>query len=110
MVQNIEVIRFANALFEPLWNNRYISNIQITSSEMLGVEERARYYEASGALRDMVQNHMLQMVALLAMEPPINLTTNEIRSEKVRVLRALRPIEGKDVPAYFVRGQYGRAK
>lgn len=107
MVQNIEVIRFANALFEPLWNNRYISNIQITSSEMLGVEERARYYEASGALRDMVQNHMLQMVALLAMEPPISLTTNEIRSEKVRVLRALRPIEGKDVPAYFVRGQYG---
>ena len=66
MVQNIEVIRFANALFEPLWNNRYISNIQITSSEDLGVEDRARYYEKSGALRDMVQNHILQMVALLA--------------------------------------------
>ncbi|WP_018660572.1 glucose-6-phosphate dehydrogenase [Heyndrickxia acidiproducens] len=107
MVQNIEVIRFANALFEPLWNNRYISNIQITSSEKLGVEERARYYETSGALRDMFQNHMLQMVALLAMEPPINLTTNEIRSEKVRVLRALRPVGGEEVPDYFVRGQYG---
>ncbi|WP_409270570.1 glucose-6-phosphate dehydrogenase [Neobacillus sp. SCS-31] len=107
MVQNIEVIRFANALFEPLWNNRYISNIQITSSETLGVEERGRYYETSGALRDMVQNHMLQMVALLAMEPPIKLTTDEIRSEKIRVFRSLRPIEGEEVSKYFVRGQYG---
>ncbi|GIN85558.1 glucose-6-phosphate 1-dehydrogenase [Heyndrickxia sporothermodurans] len=108
MVQNIEVIRFANAFFEPLWNNRYISNIQITSSEKLGVEERARYYEKSGALRDMVQNHMLQMVALLAMEPPIRLTTEEIRSEKVKVFRALRPIEGDEVEKYFVRGQYDK--
>ncbi|WP_371414494.1 glucose-6-phosphate dehydrogenase [Jeotgalibacillus sp. R-1-5s-1] len=107
MVQNIEVIRFANALFEPLWNSRFISNIQVTSSEVLGVEERGRYYEKSGALRDMVQNHMLQMVALLAMEPPISLSTDEIRSEKVRVLRALRPVEGKEVDDYFVRGQYG---
>lgn len=107
MVQNIEVIRFANAVFEPLWNNRYISNIQITSSETLGVEERARYYDKSGAIRDMVQNHMLQMVALLAMEPPIRLTTKEIRSEKVKVLRALRPIEDHEVHNYFVRGQYG---
>lgn len=106
MVQNIEVIRFSNALFEPLWNNRYISNIQVTSSEVLGVEERGRYYEKSGALRDMVQNHMLQMVALLAMEPPIKLTTEEIRSEKVKVLRALRAIEGEEVKEYFVRGQY----
>lgn len=106
MVQNIEVIRFSNAIFEPLWNNRYISNIQVTSSEVLGVEERGRYYEKSGALRDMVQNHMIQMVALLAMEPPIRLTTDEIRSEKVKVLRALRPIEGEKVKDYFVRGQY----
>lgn len=106
MVQNIEVIRFANAIFEPLWNNRYISNIQVTSSETLGVEERGRYYENSGALRDMVQNHMLQIVALLAMEPPIKLTTDEIRSEKVRALRSLRPIDGK-VEKYFIRGQYG---
>lgn len=107
MVRNIEVIRFANAIFEPLWNNRYISNIQITSSETLGVEERARYYEKSGALRDMVQNHMLQMVALLAMEPPIRLSTDEIRSEKVKVFRAIRNIEGDDVNHNFVRGQYG---
>jgi glucose-6-phosphate 1-dehydrogenase len=108
MVQNIEVIRFANAIFEPLWNNRFISNIQITSSETLGVEERGRYYEKSGALRDMVQNHMLQMVSLLAMEPPISLTTDEVRSEKVRVFRALRPIKGNEVNEYFVRGQYGK--
>lgn len=106
MVQNIEVIRFANALFEPLWNNRYISNIQVTSSEVLGVEDRGRYYEKSGALRDMVQNHMLQMVALLAMEPPIKLTTNEIRSEKVKVLRALREVKEDEVTEYFIRGQY----
>ncbi|MDU0154213.1 glucose-6-phosphate dehydrogenase [Bacillus cabrialesii] len=106
MVQNIEVIRFANAIFEPLWTNRYISNIQITSSESLGVEDRARYYEKSGALRDMVQNHIMQMVALLAMEPPIKLNTEEIRSEKVKVLRALRPIEKDEVDEYFVRGQY----
>ncbi|MFS0776140.1 glucose-6-phosphate dehydrogenase [Neobacillus sp. 3P2-tot-E-2] len=107
MVRNIEVIRFANALFEPLWNNRYISNIQITSSETLGVEERGRYYETSGALRDMVQNHMMQMVALLAMEPPIKLTTDEVRSEKVRVFRSLRMIKGEKINKYFVRGQYG---
>ncbi|MCY9404991.1 glucose-6-phosphate dehydrogenase, partial [Bacillus spizizenii] len=106
MVQNIEVIRFANAIFEPLWTNRYISNIQITSSESLGVEDRARYYEKSGALRDMVQNHIMQMVALLAMEPPIKLNTEEIRSEKVKVLRALRPIAKDEVDEYFVRGQY----
>lgn len=108
MVRNIEVIRFANAIFEPLWNNRYISNIQITSSETLGVEERGRYYETSGALRDMVQNHMMQMVALLAMEPPIRLTDEEIRSEKVKVLRALRMPEGEQIKDYFVRGQYGK--
>ncbi len=107
MVQNIEVIRFANAMFEPLWNNRYISNIQITSSETLGVEERGRYYETSGALRDMFQNHMLQMVALLAMEPPIRLTPDELRSEKVRTLRSLRPVTAADVDQFFVRGQYG---
>ncbi|MGG3470884.1 glucose-6-phosphate dehydrogenase [Neobacillus pocheonensis] len=110
MVRNIEVIRFANAIFEPLWNNRYISNIQITSSETLGVEERGRYYESSGALRDMLQNHMMQMVALLAMEPPIKLTTDEIRSEKVRVFRALRSVEGDEVNDYFVRGQYGEGE
>lgn len=108
MVQNIEVIRFANAIFEPLWNNQYIKNIQITSSETLGVEERGRYYESSGALRDMVQNHMLQMLALLAMEPPIKLTAEEIRSEKVKVLRAMRMLTEENVEEYFVRGQYDK--
>lgn len=110
MVQNIEVIRFANAIFEPLWNNRYISNIQITSSETLGVEDRGGYYEKSGALRDMVQNHMLQMVALLAMEPPIKLNTEEIRSEKIKVLRAIRPISEEEVSDYFIRGQYSNGE
>lgn len=109
MVQNIEVIRFANAFFEPLWNNRYISNIQITSSETIGIGERARYYESSGALRDMVQNHMLQMVSLLAMEPPIKIQPEEVRGEKVKVLRSLRAIEGPKVDQYFVRGQYDSA-
>ncbi|WP_053218422.1 glucose-6-phosphate dehydrogenase [Virgibacillus senegalensis] len=107
MVQNIEVIRFANAIFEPLWNNQYIDNIQITSSETLGVGERGRYYDKSGALRDMVQNHMLQMLALLAMEPPIKLNPEEIRSEKIKVLRALRTMTPETVDDYFVRGQYG---
>jgi len=110
MVQNIEVIRFANGIFEHLWNNRFISNIQITSSETLGVEDRARYYDHSGAIRDMVQNHMLQMVALLAMEPPISLTTDEIRSEKIKVLRALRNMNSDEVNDYFVRGQYGEGE
>ncbi|GAE94416.1 glucose-6-phosphate 1-dehydrogenase [Gracilibacillus boraciitolerans JCM 21714] len=108
MVQNIEVIRFANALFEPLWNNQYISNIQITSSEVLGVEERGRYYDGAGALKDMMQNHMLQMLALIAMDPPIKLTPEEIRSEKVKVLRALRVMNEDEVDKYFVRGQYDK--
>lgn len=110
MVQNIEVIRFANGIFEHLWNNRFIANIQVTSSEALGVEERARYYDQSGAMRDMVQNHMLQMVSLLAMEPPINLTTDEIRSEKIKVLRALRKMGNSDIHQNFVRGQYGHGQ
>ena len=107
MVQNIEVLRFANAMFEPLWNNKYISNIQVTSSEVLGVEDRGGYYETSGALKDMVQNHMLQMVALLAMEPPISLNSADIRAEKVKVLKSLHPLGSEDVRTNFVRGQYG---
>ncbi|WP_163654279.1 glucose-6-phosphate dehydrogenase [Listeria sp. PSOL-1] len=107
MIQNISVIRFANSIIESLWNNRYISNIQVTLSEVLGVEDRGRYYEESGALRDMVQNHILQIVSLLAMEVPIKLTTDEIRHEKVRALRSLRVYEGDAVHKNFVRGQYG---
>lgn len=108
MVQNIEVLRFANAMFEPLWNNKYISNIQVTSSEILGVEDRGGYYESSGALKDMVQNHMLQMVALLAMEAPISLNSEDIRAEKVKVLKSLRHFQSEDVKKNFVRGQYGK--
>ena len=107
MVQNIEVLRFSNAMFEPLWNNKYISNIQVTSSELLGVEDRGGYYESSGALKDMVQNHMLQMVALLAMEPPISLNSEDIRAEKVKVLKSLRLLSPEQVQQNFVRGQYG---
>ena len=106
MVQNIEVIRFSNAMFEPLWNNKYISNIQVTSSEILGVEDRGGYYDKSGALKDMVQNHMLQIVSLLAMEPPISLASEDVRNEKVKVLRAIRNIKPEHVRSYFVRGQY----
>lgn len=108
MVQNIEVIRFANAFFEPLWNNKHIANVQITSSETVGVEERAGYYDKSGALLDMVQNHMLQMVTMIAMEPASRLVTEAIRDEKVKVLNSLRFITMDEVKDYVVRGQYGK--
>jgi glucose-6-phosphate 1-dehydrogenase len=107
MVQNIEVIRFANSIFEPVWNNRSIANVQITSSETVGVEERAAYYDKAGALRDMVQNHMLQMVMMVAMEPPSRLKTEAIRDEKVKVLRSLRRYTPEEVKDNVVRGQYG---
>ncbi len=106
MVQNIEVIRFANSIFEPVWNNRSIANIQITSSETVGVEERASYYEHAGALRDMVQNHMLQMVMMIAMEPPSRLKNEAIRDEKVKVLRSIRRYAPEEVQKHVVRGQY----
>src|SRR5699024_4312317 len=106
MVQNIEVIRFSNSMFEPLWNNHYISNIQITSSESLGVLDRGEYYEKSGAVRDMFQDHLLHIVSLLGMEPPISLNSDDIRDEKIKVLKSLRRVGEKDVKRHFVRGQY----
>lgn len=107
MVQNIEVIRFANAFFEPLWNNKHIANVQITLSETVGVEERGGYYDHSGALRDMGQNHMLQMLTMIAMEPPSRLYAEDIRDEKVKVLRSLRPFASPaEVKENVVRGQY----
>lgn len=106
MVQNIEVIRFANSLFEPVWNNRSIAAVQITSSETVGVEDRASYYDRAGALRDMVQNHMLQMVMMVAMEPPSRLKTEAIRDEKVKVLRSLRRYTPEEAARHVVRGQY----
>jgi glucose-6-phosphate 1-dehydrogenase len=111
MVQNIEFVRFANAFFEPIWNNKYIANVQITLSETVGVEERGGYYDKSGALRDMAQNHMLQMLTMIAMEPPSRLHPEDIRDEKVKVLRSLRPFaSAEDVRANVVRGQYTDGK
>lgn len=104
--QNIMVLRFANTVFEALWNRRYVDNVQITASEPLGVESRAGYYENSGALRDMVQNHLLQLLCLTAMEPPIDLGADAVRNEKVKVMQALRPLRGEDVAKNVVRAQY----
>src|SRR5881396_2888103 len=104
--QNILVLRFANAIFAPLWNTHYIDHVQITAAETLGVETRAGFYERAGALRDMVQNHLLQLLCLVAMEPPIDLSADSIRDEKVKVIRSLRRLSRNEVAANVVRGQY----
>ena len=106
-VQNILALRFGNSLFEPVWNAQGIDHVQITVSETVGLEGRTSYYEESGALRDMVQNHMLQLVALIAMEPPARFDGTAIRDEKVKVLRSLRKIALADAPNLTVTGQYG---
>jgi glucose-6-phosphate 1-dehydrogenase len=110
MVQNIHAIRFANRIFEPLWNGKHIANVQITTSESIGVEERGGYYDQSGALRDMIQNHMLQMLALVTMDEPKSFESECIRDEKVKVMQALRQFKTpQDVYQNVARGQYSEA-
>jgi glucose-6-phosphate 1-dehydrogenase len=105
-VQNIMAFRFGNAIFEPLWNNNYVDHVEITVAESIGTGGRGGYYETSGALRDMVQNHIFQLLTMTAMEPPISTTADAIRDEKVKVLQALRPLSPQEVPANTARGQY----
>ena len=96
-MQNILAFRFANAMFEPIWNRNYIDHVQITVSEQLGVENRGNYYETAGAFRDMIQNHLLQLMCLIAMEPPVSFDADEVRNQKVDVLNALRKFKPEDV-------------
>jgi glucose-6-phosphate 1-dehydrogenase len=105
-VQNILAFRFANALFEPVWNNNYIDHVQVAAAETVGIGDRGGYYEQAGALRDMVQNHILQLICMIAMEPPVSFDANEIRNKKVDVLHALRKFDHEEVHAHAVRGQY----
>src|SRR5205814_8987487 len=105
-VQNLMVMRFANSIFEPIWNYKYIDHVQITVSESLGVGSRGGYYDSSGATRDMIQNHIFQAMALVAMEPPAALDAQSIRDEKVKVYKSVRPIRPSQVASYAIRGQY----
>jgi glucose-6-phosphate 1-dehydrogenase len=105
-VQNLAVFRFGNGLFEPIWNRRYIDSVQITVAETVGLEGRGEFYDQTGALRDIVQNHVLQLLAVFAMEPPVEFGPNDLRDEKLKVLRAVRPMTPEDVAHNTVRGQY----
>lgn len=109
-VQNLLVTRFSNSIYEPLWNRNYIHHVEITAAESLGVENRGGYYDHSGALRDMIQNHLLQLLALVAMEPPTVIGSDAIRNEKLKVFQAIRPLSQEDILNNVIRGQYTTAK
>ncbi|MDD5578079.1 MAG: glucose-6-phosphate dehydrogenase [Methylobacter sp.] len=108
MVQNVLVFRFANVMLEPLWNRNYIDHIQITHSETIGIESRGEYYNRAGALRDMLQSHLLQLLTLMAMEPPVSMEAESLRDEKVKVLKSIRPIPKEAVHGHAFRAQYGK--
>jgi glucose-6-phosphate 1-dehydrogenase len=106
-VQNIMAFRFANGIFEPIWNRRYIDHVQISVAETVGVEQRGGYYDTAGALRDMVPNHLMQLISLTAMEPPISFRANDVRDEQAKILHAIQPLTSEEVLSRTVRGQYG---
>jgi glucose-6-phosphate 1-dehydrogenase len=106
-VQNMLVFRFGNGIFEPLWNRNYIRHVQITAAETLGVERRGGFYETTGALRDMIQSHVLQLTSLVSMEPPATFDATAVRNEKIKVLQSIRPFSVETVAHEVVRGQYG---
>src|SRR5215471_20049594 len=106
-VQNIMVFRFVNGLFEPIWNRTYVDHVQLMVAETVGVEDRGNYYETAGVLRDMIQNHLFQLLALVAMEPPISFAADAVRDEKVKVLQAIRPMSAEEILDRTIRGQYG---
>ena len=108
-VQNILVFRFSNGIFEPIWNRRYIDHVQITVAETVGVEQRGGYYDTAGTLRDMVPNHIFQLICLTAMEPPVSFDADVVRDEQAKILKAIQPMTPEEVLTRTVRGQYGES-